>query len=82
MDAPVAWARLFLKAEVAKPVKGFFIKEANKSFSTLVAKDAKQLVNADLSEIFEELSAHIIDLTENPDKRFYFNDPLSFCPLS
>lgn len=82
MDAPVAWARLFLKAEVAKPVKGFFIKEANKSFSTLVAKDVKQLINADLSEIFEELSAHIIDLTENPDKRFYFNDPLSFCPLS
>lgn len=82
MDAPVAWARLMLKAEVGKPGKSLFISEVNTSFSNLVVKDAKQLINADLSEIFEELSAHIIDLTKNPDKRFYFKDPLSSCPLS
>jgi PAS domain S-box-containing protein len=82
MDAPVAYARLMLKAEVGKPGKSLFITEVNKSFTDLAAKEAEQLVNADLSDIFKELSEQILNFDENPERQIFFKNPQTQCQFS
>jgi len=82
MDAPVAYARLMLKAEVGKSVKKFIITDVNPAFADLSDRVLKQLINADFSDIFPSLSADLINSIDNPGSPVFFIDPNTSFKLS